>query len=109
MAFCLTCSLGNGLLVLVVLGAGRLVFGTLEWFVRPRTRGYLLMLGVGAALALTVELAALTAGRWQYEPAMPLLPVARVGLFPVLQMLLLPVIIFRVVAAVRFSRISEGR
>lgn len=101
MVFCLTCSLGDGVLVLLILGAGRLMFGTLDWFVRAGFREYVLMISVGAGLAITIELVALSGGVWQYERPMPLLPGARVGLFPVLQMMLLPPIIFRLVAAVR--------
>jgi hypothetical protein len=58
------------------------------------------MLIAGLAIAVTVELAAVHAlGRWEYAARMPILPGLGVGLSPVAQMLVLPPIIFRVVAA----------
>lgn len=101
MVFCLTCSIGDGLLVLLILGAGRLAFGAWDWFVRAAFREYGLMVSVGAVLATTIELAAVGTGTWRYERAMPLLPGVRVGLFPFLQMIMLPPIIFRLVAVFR--------
>jgi len=47
---------------------------------------------LGAATAIVVEWAALTDGRWTYNTLMPIVPVVNVGLWPVAQMTVLPVI-----------------
>jgi hypothetical protein len=47
---------------------------------------------LGAVTAIVVEWAALAEGRWTYNALMPVVPVVNVGLWPVAQMTLLPVI-----------------
>jgi hypothetical protein len=47
---------------------------------------------LGAATAIVVECAALTDGLWTYNALMPIVPVVNVGLWPVAQMTVLPVI-----------------
>lgn len=54
----------------------------------PRT---LLLVGVGAAVAVLIEVRALAAGRWAYSASMPLLPGLGVGWSPILQMVVVPV------------------
>ena len=101
---CFVPSLGDGLLVLLVYGLGWVALRRRDWFVRPGRRGYILMLIAGLLIAISVELVAVRAfGRWRYTTRMPLLPGLGVGLAPIAQMLVLPPIIFRVVAAWRVS------
>ena len=45
---------------------------------------------LGAATAILVERFALQHGRWTYNELMPLVPLVRVGWWPVLQMAILP-------------------
>lgn len=53
----------------------------------------LVLLGVlGAVTAVAVERIALATGRWTYNSLMPIVPLVRVGLWPMLQMTLLPVL-----------------
>jgi hypothetical protein len=97
---CGIATLGDGLLVLLIYGLGGLVFRDARWFVQPGWRGYLLMLIAGIALSISVEVSAVQfAQLWAYKPSMPLVPLFGVGLTPFAQMLLLPPLIFRVVAA----------
>jgi hypothetical protein len=56
----------------------------------------------GALTATWVEHAALQSGRWTYNARMPILPVIEVGLWPVLQMSLLPPL--ALLMAAKFSR-----
>jgi hypothetical protein len=97
---CFVAALGDGLLVLLIFGVGRAALGRRDWFVRPGVRGYALMLAAGLVIAVGVEWAAVrVAGQWAYNGRMPIVPLLGVGLAPVAQMLLLPPLIFRVVAA----------
>jgi len=50
---------------------------------------------VGALTAVALELIAVATGRWTYNDLMPLMPVIGVGLWPVLQMSVLPVLSVR--------------
>jgi len=64
----------------------------------PRRSGVwrLTALGVlGALTGVALELFALAAGRWTYNSLMPIVPVIGVGLWPVLQMAMLPVVTVR--------------
>ena len=47
---------------------------------------------LGAVTAIVVEWAALAEGRWTYNALMPIVPVVNVGLWPVAQMTVLPVV-----------------
>ncbi len=97
---CLTASLGDGGMVLIVWATGALVFRRPDWFRRPRVSGYAVMLTMGVFLAAAFETAALGSGRWAYGPSMPRLPMmAGLGLLPMLQMVILPPVIFKVVSA----------
>jgi hypothetical protein len=95
---CLVPSLGDGLMTLVISWSGWGLFRRAGWVLRPGARGYLLAALVGFVLAVGVEWNALhRTGAWAYAPAMPVLPVAGVGLLPVAQMLLLPPVTFVIV------------
>lgn len=97
---CFIAALGDGVLVLAVFAAGAIMFRRAEWFVRPGARGYAVMLGAGLVIGVLVEWLGLhLLRRWVYVPDMPLIPGLGIGLVPVAQMLLLPPLILRIVAA----------
>ena len=96
---CLVASLGDGLLVLLIFGVGWLMTGRRDWFISPGVRGYALMLATGLVIAVVVEWVAVRiAGQWDYNDGMPVVPLLGVGLAPIAQMLLLPPLIFHLVA-----------
>ena len=102
---CFVASLGDGVLVLLIYAVGWLAWRRQNWFERPGARGYALMLGSGLTIAIAVEwIAVHVLQRWTYLPAMPQLPVIDIGIVPIVQMLVLPPLIFRIVAA-RASRV----
>jgi hypothetical protein len=99
-AGCFWASLGDGGMVLAIYAAGALVFRRLDWFRRPGVAGYAVMLTIGVILAAAFELAALRSGRWAYTSWMPQLPMmAGLGVLPMMQMMILPPIIFKVASA----------
>jgi len=70
-------------------------------------RGYAVMLAVGLAVGFSVEWAAVRlAGRWVYTAQMPLVPGLGIGIVPVVQMLVLPPLIFRAVATGKSNDLS---
>ena len=87
---CAWASLGDGVLTLLIWGLGALVLGRAAWAGPAGWRGWLLLAGLTVAVAVGTELV-LVHGvkRWGYAASMPLLPVLPVGLWPVLQTVLL--------------------
>lgn len=94
---CIIPSLGDGLIVLLIFSVGWVGRGRPDWTDAPGWVGYALMLITGFAIAVIVEWVALHGlNRWSYTDNMPLMPGLGVGVTPVLQMLILPPLIFRV-------------
>ncbi len=87
---CAGASVGDGLLTLLIWGAGWLVFARAAWLGPTGWRGWLLAIGLAVAIAVGIEMV-LVYGlhRWNYRSAMPVLPLVPVGLWPVLQMVVL--------------------
>src|SRR5919106_924565 len=75
-------------------------------FERPGGAGYLIMLTSGLVLAVVVEsVAVYILARWEYTDKMPTLPGLRIGLVPIAQMILLPVLAFRAVAFIEARKL----
>lgn len=95
---CFVAALGDGVIVLVIHAAGWLVFGKPGWFVHPRAAQIVFLLGFDLAIAVAVEWAAVYwLHRWSYTSQMPLIPGLGIGVTPVLQMLVLPAAVSKVV------------
>lgn len=96
---CFVASLGDGLMVLGIVASGGVICQRPTWFLCPGGRGTIVMLMVGLVLGVTVEWVAVhVLQRWAYTARMPRVPGLDVGLVPVAQMLVLPPLIFRLVA-----------
>ena len=106
---CFVASLGDGLLVLLIFAAVASVFGTVDWYLRPSAQSYLVMAAAGLAVGFAVEWWGLhLARRWQYSELMPIIPGTGIGAAPVLQMLLLPPVVFRFLRLAGYPRASPG-
>jgi hypothetical protein len=98
---CFIASLGDGLLVLLIVVAGRITLHRWDWFQRPGGAGYVVMLTADLVLAVVVEwVAVYFLARWEYTDKMQTLPGLRIGLVPIAQMLILPPLTFRIAALV---------
>lgn len=106
---CFVASIGDGFLVLLIAGTGRVVLGDWDWFGHPGARGYVLMATVGLLIGVGVELAAVhVAERWSYTARMPRLPGIDVGILPVAQMLVLPPLILWTATFISKRRSPRG-
>lgn len=93
---CVIPSLGDGLIVMLIFGVGWAVRGRSDWTDQPGWAAYVLMLVTGFSVAVIVEWVGFYGlNRWGYTARMPLLPGLGIGVVPVLQMLILPPVIFR--------------
>ena len=93
---CVIPSLGDGLIVMLIFCVGWAALGRSDWTDQPGWAAYALMLITGFSIAVIVEWVGLYGlKRWSYTVSMPLLPGLGIGIVPVLQMLILPPVIFR--------------
>ena len=99
---CFVASLGDGLIVWTIHAAGWIIFRRSDWFIAPQLKGYGVMLMTGLILAVALErLAVHVLQRWTYTADMPVIAVitgVNIGITPLLQMLILPPVIFYIVA-----------
>ena len=92
---CALASLVDGILVLAIFWAGVAVFSRTDWVERPGFPGYFFMVAAGFLISIIVELNAVyRVGKWGYGTFMPMLPSFGVGILPVIQMIVLPPLIF---------------
>jgi hypothetical protein len=102
---CFVASLGDGVIVLLLFVLAWMATGRRNWFVHPRLYDYVILIVAGISLAVFIEWAAVHVfQRWAYSQSMPRIPGLEVGLVPVLQMLLLPPVIFRIMSAIALAK-----
>ena len=102
---CFVASLGDGIMVLLIVAAGAVVLRRRNWFLQPGVAGYGVMLTSGLLLAILVEWGAVyVLRRWEYTGMMPKLAVLEIGFAPLAQMLVLPPVIFRIVQLITRCR-----
>ena len=92
---CFVASLGDGVLIWILHAIGCAMFRRVDWYCYPTIRVYSMMLFTGLLIGLGVEWIAINVlHRWAYSTTMPLIPGLEVGFIPVIQMLVLPPLIF---------------
>jgi hypothetical protein len=96
---CFVASLGDGLMVLMIVAVGSIVFRSALWYAQLPPHRMLFAAAGGIALAVAVELWALQTGRWSYRPPMPMLPGTGIAIVPLAQMALLVPVTLRLTRA----------
>nr|MBC7611838.1 hypothetical protein [Pseudopedobacter sp.] len=92
--FCLLASLADAIMVMLIFFGFAMIYKNALWIQNLNlSRSVFLILtgGVGAVLAETRHL---SIGTWSYAETMPLIPIINVGLSPVLQFMILPLLIY---------------
>ncbi|EKE10776.1 MAG: hypothetical protein ACD_15C00204G0028 [uncultured bacterium] len=89
----LRASLGDIIMISIILMLDILIFGR-AYDEKINVQRIFTMAFIGFILAVLVEKYALAAGRWAYNPLMPIVPWLDVGLTPALQMMLTPPAVF---------------
>jgi hypothetical protein len=96
---CFVASLGDGIIVLLIVVAGWITLRRWDWFEQPGVLGYVVMVTAGLVMAVLIEwLGVHVLKRWEYTGKMPTVSGLGIGLVPIAQMLFLPPLIFRIVA-----------
>jgi hypothetical protein len=94
LGLCTRAAVGDVGIILGIYAAGALAAGDWGWGMRGRWNIYATAAVLGLAYAALVEHAALAAGRWSYTERMPVVALLDAGLWPLLQMTLLPPLTF---------------
>jgi hypothetical protein len=94
LGFCTRAAVGDVGIILGIYAAGALAAGDPGWGMSGRWNIYATAAVLGLAYAVLVEHAALDAGRWSYTEHMPVVSMLGAGLWPLLQMTLLPPLTF---------------
>ena len=94
LGLCTRAAVGDVGIVLGIYAACALAAGDLGWGLRGRRHVYVTASVLGLIYATLVVYAALAAGRWSYAEHMPSVPLLAAGLWPLLQMTLLPPLTF---------------
>ncbi len=87
---CSVASLGDVLIIFVLYFLWAIIKKDPLWISKMSKLDVILLITVGALIAVLIEKWALGTARWEYTSTMPLIPYANVGLLPILQMVILP-------------------
>lgn len=91
---CFVASLGDVLIILFLYFVLAIIRKDIFWIKRIHKNDIVITIILGALVTVGMEKWALATLRWQYASAMPLIPYIEVGLLPVLQMIVLPLMIY---------------
>lgn len=94
MAFCALGSVADAVMILFLYFGFAFIFKNPLWIQHLKWQRILIVIltgGIGAALS---EIRHLSLGNWAYSDSMPNIPVINIGLSPVLQFMILPLIIY---------------
>jgi hypothetical protein len=108
LALCTRAAVGDVGIILGICAAGALAAGDPGWGLRNHWNIYATAAVLGLACATLVEHAALAAGRWSYTEHMPVVPILAAGLWPLLQMTLLPPLTFWIAQRWAGRNITKG-
>lgn len=86
---CTIAAIGDVALTLGIYGVGALAAGRLRWGMSGGCHLYATGMLLGMASAIAVQWRALAFNFWSYNEKMPIVPIARVGLWPFLQLTML--------------------
>ncbi|PZX51525.1 hypothetical protein LV84_03682 [Algoriphagus ratkowskyi] len=93
-SFCALASVADMFMVLILLFSFGLIYENVLWIVPVRFNRSLVLILVGGVGAILAEIWHTWRGDWSYADTMPLIPIVEVGLSPVLQFAILPLVVF---------------
>ena len=103
--FCVLASVADVIVVLLIYFGFALIYKNTLWVKKLNPNRIIVLILTGGVGAVLAEVWQLSIGTWSYASAMPLIPVVNVGLSPVLQFMILPILIYRL----SFKMVVEKR
>ena len=92
--FCTLAAIADTIMVLLLYVGFAFIYKNPFWIRQSNWSKIFLVMLIGAAGTILSEKRHLLLGSWSYDKSMPIVPVVDVGLAPLLQFFLLPVIIY---------------
>ncbi len=93
-AFCALASLADAIMVLLLyLGLG-FIFKNPIWIKDMKWQRIVILILIGATGAILSELRHVSLGTWAYADSMLIIPIVNVGITPVLQFMILPLLVY---------------
>lgn len=93
-AFCALASLADAILAMLLYFGCGLMFRNQLWIEHLKWRYIIIVVLAGGTGAVLGEIRHLSLGTWAYADSMPLIPIVNVGISPVLQFMILPLLIY---------------
>jgi hypothetical protein len=92
--FCLLASLADAIMVVLIYFGFAIIYKNAFWIQSLNLSRVIFLIMTGGIGAVLAETRHLSIGTWSYAETMPLIPVVAVGLSPVLQFMILPLLIY---------------
>lgn len=100
-------SVKDAVLYLIFIVLVAIAVHSILWFRKPLAWHLALLALAGFAVSAVIEYMAIDTGRWAYLPSMPIIPFLNVGLTPILQMSIGPIIVIAMLLlAMRYVQIK---
>ena len=90
--FCALASVADALMVVLIYLGVALIYKSPLWIKDLKWQQVVLVILIGGVGAVLAEMRHLSLGSWAYSALMPIVPVANVGVSPVLQFMFLPLL-----------------
>jgi len=101
---CMRASFGDANITISIFVLGLLLFRDWNWPAKLTIPKLAYLIISGGGIAILIELSALKGDRWAYASVMPLLPVVKIGLIPLLQLIVLPLSSYYLSLKISLSR-----
>lgn len=97
---CLVAAVVDALVILLLYFFIAIIYRDIYWIQRWNWKPILLLIVLSGMIAIVFEKWALSRNEWNYTNAMPVVPLLHVGLLPLLQLMVLPVLTFYITSKV---------
>ena len=105
----LVTSFRDAIIIVGIFLGGGLVFRDFYWPFSLTKKKIALFFIVAFFIAYGIELQGLYLGKWEYNALMPIIPLLNVGVSPILQMLVAPLVAFFLVKKIMKKHIKEAQ
>jgi hypothetical protein len=95
-SFCALASVADAIMVLLIYFGFALIYKNAFWIKNINIQRALLIIFTGGIGAILAEMRHLSEGDWAYTSSMPVIPLVNVGISPLFQFMLLPLLIYHV-------------